>query len=103
MQWFFGQGQLEGDSKIDAVLIVVCIFFRNDVLEVVLFFHRVVLNIHQNGSEVFDDGGDVVIGRLFLDGIKYFRGLFEGKGDLFGRRHDGLGMGVFLSVLLVIS
>ena len=47
--------------------------------------HRVVYDLHQDGSEGFDNARDVVIGPLAINGGKYFRGLFEGKGNLFGR------------------
>ena len=37
--------------------------------------------------------------RLEIDCGEYFRGLFEGEGDLFGRRHGGCGRGVLLVCL----
>ena len=39
--------------------------------------HRVVFDLHQDGEEGFDDGGDVVIGLLLIDvGKGRFVGLF---------------------------
>ena len=77
----------------------------NDAPEVVYVIHRIVFNLHQNGSEGFEDGGDFIVGQIEIDCGEYLRGLFEGEGDLFGRRHGGRGRweGRFVSMFSVIS
>ena len=95
----FLQHQLGGDGKGDALLRSVCVICSNDAPEVVFVLYRVLLDLHQNGSKVFHNGGDVVIGQLVIDGGEYFRGLFEGRGDLFGRQHGVRGRSVLLVCL----
>ena len=63
----FSQSHLWGGGEVDAVLVVACFIGGDDAPEVVLVFHRVVFNQHQNGSDGFDTGGDVVIGQLAID------------------------------------
>ena len=82
---FVGHRQLGGDSEGDAVLGGVGVAGGDDTPEVVFVLYRVVFDIHQNGSKGFDNGADVVIGWITINGSEYSCGLFEGDGDLFGR------------------